>query len=169
MLREQGFVVERQGAYALVSSHRQSACGSCHAQASCSTLSVGGGRRENRIRALNPIDAQVGEQVILEISEKGFLRASFLVYALPVLALIGAGVLARWLLLALEVSARAAEGGAAVAGLAGLVLSFVWLNRQNARLGGDPGVQPVIASLVWSPRPGGGGGPAGVPPPIQCP
>jgi len=149
MLREQGFVVGLDGKYALVSSYRQSACGSCHAQASCSTLSAGLGNRENRIRALNPIGAEVGEQVVLEISEKSFLRASFLVYGMPVAALIGVGSLVRALMLNMDMAVAAAEGGGAIAGLLALVFSFVWLNRQNTRLENDPTTQPVIASLAW--------------------
>ncbi len=160
MLREQGFVVGLDGDHALVSSYRQSACGSCHAQASCSTLSAGLGNRENRIRALNPIGAEVGEQVVLEISEKGFLRASFLVYGLPIAALVGIGSLARALLLAMGVAAQTAEGGGAIAGLLALVASFFWLHRQNSRLEKDPDTQPVIASLAWSAPPAEKGGDA---------
>ncbi|MBF0446884.1 MAG: SoxR reducing system RseC family protein [Magnetococcales bacterium] len=148
MLREEVIVIAEEGRYALVSGQRKSACGSCHAEASCSVLSVGGGKREAPIRVLNPLGAKVGQRVELEISEQQLLKASFLVYVLPIISLIFFGVLGRYLAVRFGVAADLAEGLGGLVGVAALVLTFWWLSRLNDYLEGDEGRRPVIRKIL---------------------
>ena len=88
MMREEGTVIALEGDLAVVLGQRKKSCGNCAGESSCTTLSVGAGKRENQFRAVNRAGAKVGERVVLEISEKVFLKASGMLYGLPLLALI---------------------------------------------------------------------------------
>lgn len=146
MLREEGIVVGLEGAYALVSNQRKRTCGNCHAEASCATLSGGLGKKAVKFRALNPIQAEIGERVVLEITESHFLRASFLVYGTPILSMVLVGSLARaW---ALSWGGVDSESVGAVAGLLAMVLSFYGLYHYNGHIQDDASQQPVIRRVV---------------------
>lgn len=153
MLREPGVVVSVGGKYAEVVSHRQGACGGCHAESSCAVLSGGAGKRETKIRVLNPVGAQVGERVEIEISEGNFMKASFLVYGLPIVVLVLLGSLGRYLALELGVAPASAESVGGVVGVLALGLSFWWLHRINVRYGHDDGKLPSISKVLGNPDP----------------
>ncbi|MBF8272778.1 MAG: positive regulator of sigma(E), RseC/MucC [Magnetococcales bacterium] len=141
-------VVALEGDMAVVVGQRASGCGSCHQDGACATLSFGSGRRAVRLRAENPAGAKVGDRVVLEISERHFLRASFLVYIVPILALFAGGLLLRQLALLLGVTQRVAEGVGGVGGVCALLLVLLWLKRYNQRLDVNGGGYPVIRTIV---------------------
>lgn len=134
MLREQGWVIAVEGADAVVSTSRRTSCGTCHSQATCGALSGGLGKKEVRLRARNDANATVGDMVTLELSESVLLRSSFLVYMMPVAALLVIGGLGRWVAMLLGLSPHASEGVGALVGLAGMALFFVILRGYNSRL-----------------------------------
>ncbi|MEO5348098.1 MAG: SoxR reducing system RseC family protein [Magnetococcus sp. YQC-3] len=146
MLREEGVVVAVEGEYALVANQRRGGCGGCHAEASCGSFSGGMGKKTVGIRARNPLQAEVGERVVLEITEGHLLRASFLVYGVPIIALVVVGMLGRSLSLALGVGDSESIG--ALSGLTALVLSFYGLHRYNQHIQDDASQQPVIARVL---------------------
>ena len=147
MMREEGVVVGLDGAYALISHERKKACGSCSGEESCGVLSGGLGKKGVEIRARNPLHAEIGERVVLEIGERYFLRASFLVYVVPILFLIAAGSLVRFL--ALSWPGADAESLGALAGLVAMALSFYGLHRYSAYLKDDSDQQPVISRILY--------------------
>ena len=153
MLREEGIVVGLDGEYALVSNQRKRSCGSCQAEASCATLSGGLGKKTVGIRARNPLHAEVGERVVLEISEGHFLRASFLVYITPILSMVFVGAMARSL--ALSWGGIDSESVGALAGLAALALNFYGLSHYNAHIQDDASQQPVISRVLLGATRGG--------------
>lgn len=128
MITESGRVVARDRDHVWVRSIRQSACDSCQVRHGCgqkalAALSAG---RANQVRVGNHLDAAVGDTVVLEIAEATLLRASLLVYALP-LALMLAGVVG---------AARLVPGSEAAAmamATLGLVLGFVLAARGSRR------------------------------------
>ncbi|MBF0161654.1 MAG: SoxR reducing system RseC family protein [Magnetococcales bacterium] len=148
MLHEEGVVMALDGAYAVVANQRKGSCGGCHGEASCGTLSGGLGKKTVGIRARNPLQAAVGERVVLEISEGHLLKASFLVYGLPILAMMVVGILGRSLATTLGVGDS--ESAGALAGLAALLLSFWGLHRYNHHIRNDASQQPVIARILPS-------------------
>ena len=151
MLRESGRVVSVDGKYALVSSGRKKLCGDCHGGSSCNTLSMGLGDKLSQIRAINKANARVGDQVTLEISEGFFLKASFLVYAGPVIVLMLVGVGVRHLLLTMGMDPYPAEGLSAISGLIAMGVAFASLRRVNRVLEGRDDALPVISRVEPSP------------------
>ncbi|MGN7612445.1 SoxR reducing system RseC family protein [Magnetococcales bacterium HHB-1] len=152
MLRESGNVVRHDGEYAFVQFYRRKACGSCGGESSCNTLSMGGGHRPSEVRAKNPIQAPVGATVMLEISEARFLKASFLIYGVPLIAFFTAGALLRDLSIAFNLLEHAELIGA-LGGLAALAGSFVILRKYNQKLDHDSPYQPTITEMLTPPAP----------------
>lgn len=127
------------GPRVLVEVERQSACGGCASGASCGTSALGKwlARGTSQLQVQTRVPVRAGEAVVIGLEEAALLRASLLLYLLPVLALI-AGALGG-----------AALGGAGAAGdvlavaggglglAAGLLLS-------RARAAARPGAGVVL-------------------------
>lgn len=148
MIQEQAMVVALDGDHAVVVGQRQSSCGSCHQEGACATFSFGGGHKEVRLRVANRIGARVGDRVLLEMSERHMLRASFLAYIVPVLALFIGGFLFRQLGLMAGVSSQSAETLGGVAGVVCLMLVFLWLKRHNRQMEAAGGGRPLLKAVI---------------------
>ncbi len=92
-MRQKATVEQLEGAYALVSVRRESACsGDCHTCAGCGAVT-----QTLQVRAENLIGAKKGERVYIESSGAVVLWAAVLVYLLPVLSfLLGYGLGSLW-------------------------------------------------------------------------
>lgn len=91
MMEEIGTVVELKGKHlAVVLCEKSSTCEHCVSMESCK---ISDDNRSMLVEAHNVVGAQVGDKVRLSISSKKFLTSSFLVYIVPLFALIvGAGL-----------------------------------------------------------------------------
>lgn len=87
-MKEIGVVFENQGSKALVTIQRHAACGDCGA------CHIGRDQATMEALAKNPIDAQVGETVEVEMEFVSILKASFIAYGLPLLFFIIGSILA---------------------------------------------------------------------------
>ena len=86
MIEEFGTIVELKGKHvALVLCERSSFCAHCASMGSCH---VGSDNRSMLVEASNPIGAQVGDHVRLVTSSKSFLQSSFILYIVPLIALV---------------------------------------------------------------------------------
>lgn len=140
MIEESGRVVAVDGAFAWIETRRKTACGSCSAKAGCGTsvLDKVFGQRMNRIRALNQVEARVGDEVIIGLSESALVRGSFAVYATPLVGLFaGAGLATAW-------SGADGEGLAILGGVLGLAAGFLVVRRFSRRIQTDRNYQPVV-------------------------
>jgi len=85
MIREEARVIEVRNGRALVETSRSSACKACAGRAGCATL---GGGREARVWAADHVGVERGMRVEVAVGEGSFLLAGFLVYMVPVAALL---------------------------------------------------------------------------------
>ena len=71
MIEERALVTSRDGEFANIETRRTTACGHCQVESACSTslLSKYFGYRNLSVRALNPIDACPGDEVIVGLHE----------------------------------------------------------------------------------------------------
>ena len=85
MIEEPARVLSCDCGEALVQTEQRSACGGCSARAGCGTslLAQVFGHKPARLHVANPIAAKPGERVIVGLSERGLVRASALLYLLP--------------------------------------------------------------------------------------
>lgn len=72
----EGIVIARDGPIARVKASRHSDCDNCGACPGDSAMVLD---------ASNPLDAGVGQKVLLKVPEAGMLKAAFIVYVMPLL------------------------------------------------------------------------------------
>ena len=91
MIEEQAFIIALSDNNALVEIKRQSSCNSCDAQASCGTSSLSQlfGKRPSQFNlSLNHCDIQdklkVGDVIMIGLEDLSYLKASLLIYLLPI-------------------------------------------------------------------------------------
>lgn len=147
MLTKTGVVKAIQGRMALVVTKYEPECASCKAKDTCSTLGGAGANREVKVR--NTAGAQVGDIVTITIRSSSFLKVSFLVYMVPILALIGGIVLGHLLSRLLSVDENILVG--VFSGL-GILGSFLWIKKKASKLAEKKEFVPEIISKQTSKR-----------------
>ncbi len=136
MIEEQAQVVEIIGSQLVLQAQTQSACGSCSASKGCGTsvLSKVVGRKFTRFQVENNIDAEVGDTVVVGISEDALLRGSMVMYIIPILGMLAFSLIANSYL---AVVADYRDLAIAASGIMGLVfgslLSKWYFQRQSSR------------------------------------
>ena len=141
MIHETGTVISVNGNEAWVQTIRESACRSCKARHGCGQKALAGltSGQSRQIRVVNSLNARPGEQVTVAIEESALLRASLLVYALPLLLMVTATTLAGALM-------PGRDGMAIVSALAGLGAGLWLAGRLSRRDAGR--WQPVMGRLI---------------------
>jgi len=95
MMEETGTVVELKGpSTAVVLCQKGSFCEHCAAMDTCR---LGSDNLSMQVEAHNPLDAQVGDRVVLAVSSKSFLSSSFLVYIVPLIFLFVGALIGEYL------------------------------------------------------------------------
>ena len=141
MAIEEGLVMRASGLTAWVKTNRSSSCEHCQSKDSCQTM---GGGDEAPVEALNPIKAVAGDQVVISFDTASLLKGAFLIYMVPILALLagaGAGVKLSEIL-SLDRSVMSA-----IIGLAALLLSFFYVRAQGNRLAQLDAYKPKIIRI----------------------
>lgn len=93
MMEETGIIVEiKVPGIATVLCRRGSMCDHC---ASADACRLGNDKESMLVDAMNPLGAEVGQRVKVAVSTKGFLKSSFLLYIVPLIALVIGGALGQ--------------------------------------------------------------------------
>jgi sigma-E factor negative regulatory protein RseC len=86
MATEEGIVTKIDSTTtAWVKTTKSGACEACSARSSCHSL---GGGKEMEVEAINRAGAQVGQKVVLSFDTSPLLKATFLLYVFPIIAMI---------------------------------------------------------------------------------
>lgn len=86
MIEEVGTVVElKSKMFAVVMCTKSSLCENCATNGNCA---LGDDDKTRLIEVQNPLAAEVGEQVRIATTTKSFLQSSFLLYIVPLIALV---------------------------------------------------------------------------------
>ncbi|MDI6789107.1 MAG: SoxR reducing system RseC family protein [Thermodesulfobacteriota bacterium] len=86
---EEGEVIAVEGNQAKVRIRRSPACDSCSSSSSCGLL----GKGEMVLTALNPIGASEGQKVDVSFKVEGGVKASFILYLIPVVGLVAGALI----------------------------------------------------------------------------
>jgi sigma-E factor negative regulatory protein RseC len=108
MLTESARVIRRDGNRVELELQRVSACGDCQLSQGCGTGALGRllGRRSRPLVIETERDFRAGDQVVLAMPESTLVRASLLLFGLPLLGLLLGGLVAmlfalvEWLVVA---------------------------------------------------------------------
>lgn len=132
MLETRAIVVQINGQHALVQANQGNGCEQCNGKG-CGTgkLSQLFCSKPRQFQVENPIDAKVGDEVIVSVADGAVLQGIGLVYLLPlVLLLVGAALGNAW-----AVQPEQRDGYAGVGAALGLLLGFVaakWFSSRHA-------------------------------------
>jgi sigma-E factor negative regulatory protein RseC len=137
MLQEKGTVISTSGNRAKVAIVRSEACGSCPSKGVCST----GSGNLNVLEVRNPVEANPGEKVIIDLQPGTLLKATALVYLLPATAMV-AGATAVWLKTGTDLGAMIG----ALAGLAATTL-FLFLHGRRKNAVKEPFISKIVSQL----------------------
>jgi len=85
MATEEGIVIKIGSKTAWVKTTKTSACKACAAKSSCHNL---GGGKEMEVEAINRAGAKVGQKVVLSFDTSPLLKATFMLYVFPILAML---------------------------------------------------------------------------------
>lgn len=111
-----------------------SSCGTCNAQ-----------REEAEVEAINEIGARIGDRILLDIKTSAFLKATFLLYVLPVIGLtIGA-------MGGLPVAERFGYDPSvcsAVFGFGAFFLTVAFVRVKGNRMGNERAYRPQIVKVL---------------------
>ncbi|HHH36704.1 MAG TPA: Fis family transcriptional regulator [Gammaproteobacteria bacterium] len=147
MLTEKATVIAIRHDTAVVETRRRSACGGCAVNTSCGTgvIARWRGDRPLRMEVGNTVGARVGEEVLLGVEEGVVAKGSLLVYALPLVTLLGGAFLGEWL------RGGGSEFVTILCALLGFVLGW-WLAARRLAGGKTRAVmRPVILARVAGP------------------
>jgi len=92
MATETGTVSRVAEGIAWVTTTRSEACEACAARDSCHSL---GGGKEMEVEALNPVHARIGDRVVIFFHTASLLKASFLIYVLPIVGMMVGAVIGQ--------------------------------------------------------------------------
>lgn len=93
MIEEVGTIVELRGKHvALVLCEKNSMCEHCATAGACH---IGDDGRARTVEAVNAIGAQVGDKVRVAVSTRTFLQSGFILYILPLIALVVGAVIGK--------------------------------------------------------------------------
>jgi sigma-E factor negative regulatory protein RseC len=145
MLQEVGVVLKVEGELAIVKTKRSSLCDGCHSGGFCKAL---GGGSDMEVAARNEVGAKVGDEVRITVASKTFLKASFLVYIVPVTALIIGALLGATLGSSLYPGASS-DLLPVIFGLIFFFLSFVLMWIWGKGLKRDRQYCPMISEIVY--------------------
>ncbi len=117
-------------------------CARCAAGKGCGAGILGGDEKLRRVDALiaNDLDVGEGDQVAIELAPNNLLRASSIVYGLPLLGAVG-GASGAWL-------SGLGDLGAAIAALAGVGVGILSGRRHLQRTGCLRTFTPVVTARI---------------------
>lgn len=143
MIEEQGRVVAVEPGAVWVETLRRSSCCGCAAKAGCGQGvldKLGLGARRGHVRALSDLQLSVGDAVVIGVREDLLVRASLLVYLLPLVGLFAGALLAERL--------AVGEPLVILAAVAGLLLAWFGVRWRSVRTADDPALQPVVVRAL---------------------
>lgn len=89
MITEKAIVVAVEGNQTWIETQRKSTCGQCNASKGCGTsvLAKVVGTKLSKMKAINKIGAQIGDEVVVGLTEKSILKGAFMAYLSPLIYL----------------------------------------------------------------------------------
>lgn len=129
MIEEQAQVLQVENNQALIEIYQQSSCGSCSQQGSCGTSSLSQlfGKRPTQFSLDIPQNTlHQGDLIIVGLDEMAYLKASVLIYLIPLFCLFAAALIGGNLL-------SLNDFAVAVLAFMGLLLGFKWAQKLSAQ------------------------------------
>lgn len=146
MIETEAIIIKIDHGVAFVETQRQSGCGHCDPQKGCatSTLSKFFGSKPTFFKALNPVNALVGDVVVIGVADGAVFKSALAVYLMPLIFVLAGAGLGNFL-----ASSESAQDFNAMMGAGlGLFMSYIWIRLYTASVGSNKYFQPVVLRKV---------------------
>ena len=145
MIEELAIVVKIENHQVWVEAGQNSACGGCQQKASCTTNALGSVLKKRSVPVDSGIKLKTGDQVLIAIDESLLLRASLILYLVPLIALFTGAGIADWLL---ADNAGYANLWIAASALLGFLFSLWLINKAQSLLILNYYARPVVVRKI---------------------
>jgi sigma-E factor negative regulatory protein RseC len=143
MIEEEGVVVEIVGKNAKVAILKKSACESCAAAGVCHPQDAD----RSLMEAANPMNAIKGQRVKVVLGPQMYLKASIILYGIPMIALVGGAIFAKNM--AMQYGGQEnSDLWAFVAGMVCMIVSFMFIRLYNKKVESTQKYKPVIVEIL---------------------
>ena len=144
MITENAIVIEIDNNITWIETQRKSACGQCSANKGCGTsvLSKVIGNKLSKMKAINKINAQVGDNVVVGLNENSLLKGAFMTYLLPLLYLFVFSLIGQ--LVSAELSITNSELVIIFFSALGFYLGLIKLKKFSNSINQNEDYQPII-------------------------
>jgi sigma-E factor negative regulatory protein RseC len=147
MVEQQARVINVEGDQLVLEAESFSSCNACHVKSGCGTsvLAKWVGRKFTRFNVVNSVNAQVGDQVVVGMSERALMSGSLVIYLWPLLGMIVLALAADFVL-AQEAGYR--DQIIAFSGVAGFVISLGLCCKVLAKNSFKEHLTPVVLRKI---------------------
>jgi len=145
MIEELAVVVKIENHQVWVESGQNSACGGCRQKASCTTNALGSVLKKKSVPVDSDMQLKTGDEVMVAIDETLLLRASLLLYVVPLIALFTGAGIADWVL---ADDALYADLWIAGSALLGFLLSLWLINQAQSLLILNYYARPIVVKKI---------------------
>ena len=144
MITENAVVVSVSHSETWIETQRKSVCGQCSASKGCGTsvLSKVMGNKLSKMKAINKIDAQAGDEVVVGLNEQMLLKGAFMTYMMPLLYLFLFAFAGQALSINLQLQNN--EIIVVLFSIFGFYIGLRQLKKFSISIGEDENYQPVI-------------------------
>lgn len=142
MATEEGIVTETFNGMAWVKTTRSGACKHCSAKDSCTTQGSG---ESMLIKVENQVAARIGDRVVLTLKTASLLKAAFLIYIFPILAMLVGAIIGSYVAGRIDADVSVV---AAIFGGSAFVAAILFMKYQGNRLGRRPDYTPKILRVI---------------------
>jgi len=142
MIEETAIVIDVKDQQILLETQRKSACQTCSVKSGCgtSTLAKVVGKRSSQFVVDNHLNVQAGDRVIIAIDENALVQGSLLIYLLPLIFMMLAGLLAEYLF--------ANEGLTILSVVVGFLIAMIGVRYIMAGSGLKKSIQPHLVRRI---------------------
>lgn len=144
LIQQRVIVKKTDGDYAWVMVADGSGCGSCSSKNVCGSANllkplIDANSKNKNLKVRNTLNAQVGNEVMLELSSSDLLKGTLLAYLLPLVTLFVCALLGKYFF---------GELASALFGIAGLFAGLFWVKNIVTGISGKRMIEPEMTSYA---------------------
>ena len=142
MIEEEGIVMETYGGMAKVAVLAKSACEKCASAAVCHPEG-----EDSYMEASNPLGAKQGQKVKVVLAPQVYLKASIILYGIPMAIFITAAIIGKNVAEQLGRDASS-DLWAFISGMTFMLVSFFFIRSYNKKVEKTQEYKPVITQII---------------------
>lgn len=139
MTTKEGIVTKLDNTNAWVVTKSSTFCKGCAAMHSCSSI----GKGINEVKAINTVNAKIGDKVIISLKGSSYLKISFLFYLFPILSMLLGAIIGEMFFTFINKAASSA-----ILGFLFLFLSFIIIKIVDKKLSKKSTYKPKITKIL---------------------